>query len=194
MRVFLKNVRATFTNSLVFPQAFEGQPNSKPTHNCQFLIEPDSDNHKALKAAMAETATAKWAAKGAGILKGLENSKRCLKDVDAFTYNGYEGMASVSASRDPKDGAPKLYTRRPPKVNGEFVPDVTTDGVIYSGCYVNATLDIWAQDNKFGKALRATLINVQFIADGENLGGTAVATSEGVMEFEDDDLVSDDEI
>lgn len=192
MRVFLKNVRATFTNALVFPQPFEGQPNSKPTHSCQFLIEPDSENYKLLQAAMESVAKDKWAAKGAATLKGLENSKRCLKDVGFKDYNGYEGMASVSASRDPKDGAPKLYTRRPPKVNGEFVPDVTTDGVIYSGCYVNTTLDIWAQDNKFGKAIRATLINVQFIADGANLGGTAVATSEGVMEFEDDDLIDDE--
>ena len=194
MRVFLKNVRATFTNSLVFPQPFEGQPNSKPSHNCQFLIEPDSPNNKLLQEVMSAVAKDKWAAKGAATLKSLENSKRCLKDVGFKDYNGYEGMASVSASRDPKDGAPKLYTRRPPKVNGEFVPDITTDGVIYSGCYVNATLDIWAQDNKFGKAIRATLINVQFIADGENLGGTAVATSEGIMEFEDDDIVEDDEI
>ena len=45
------------------------------------------------------------------------------------------------------------------------------EGRIYSGCFVNATVEIWAQDNKNGKGLRCTLLGIQRVRDGDAFGG-----------------------
>jgi hypothetical protein len=51
-------------------------------------------------------------------------------------------------------------------------------GVIYSGCFVNAQIDIWAQDNGFGKRINCTLAGVQFAADGDAFGGGRPASAD----------------
>uniref|UniRef100_UPI0025B91E9B ssDNA-binding protein n=1 Tax=Candidatus Symbiopectobacterium sp. TaxID=2816440 RepID=UPI0025B91E9B len=50
------------------------------------------------------------------------------------------------------------------------------DGKPYAGCYVNATIDIWAMDNNFGKRINASLGGVQFLCDGDAFAGGGVAT------------------
>jgi hypothetical protein len=42
---------------------------------------------------------------------------------------------------------------------------------MYGGCYVNAAVKPWLQDNKFGKGVRCDLVAVQFFADGPAFGG-----------------------
>ena len=46
-------------------------------------------------------------------------------------------------------------------------PLTEADGVIYAGCYVNASIEFWAQDNNFGKRINAQLRGVQFNGDGD---------------------------
>lgn len=48
-----------------------------------------------------------------------------------------------------------------------------SDGKPYSGCYVNASIELWAQDNDFGKRVNAQLRGVQFLRDGDAFGGGA---------------------
>ena len=47
---------------------------------------------------------------------------------------------------------------------------------------VNATVNVWAQDNKYGKRVNAQLLGVQFYADGDSFGGGAVGS---VDDFDD---------
>ena len=54
----------------------------------------------------------------------------------------------------------------------------TTDGRPYSGCQVNFIIDVWAQANKWGNRINATLLGVQFVGDGPRLAGGSVATAE----------------
>lgn len=35
--------------------------------------------------------------------------------------------------------------------------DQEADGLVYSGCYVNARIELWAQDNANGKRVNAKL-------------------------------------
>jgi hypothetical protein len=51
------------------------------------------------------------------------------------------------------------------------------DGRPYSGCYVNATIDIYAQDNEWGQRINATLTGVQFIRHAPAFGGGAAPAS-----------------
>ena len=57
---------------------------------------------------------------------------------------------------------------------------------IYSGCYCNVSLDIWAWNNTNGKGLGAGLLGLRFREDGEAFGGGGSSCS-------DEDLGNDDE-
>ena len=60
---------------------------------------------------------------------------------------------------------------------------ITSDsGKLYAGCYVNATIDIWAQSGEFGPAIRCTPIGVQFVRTGDAFTGAPPATTD---DFED---------
>jgi hypothetical protein len=52
------------------------------------------------------------------------------------------------------------------------------DGIIYSGCYVDMVVDIWAQDNAHGRRVNASLLAVTFAGEGERLAGGASATDD----------------
>jgi len=52
----------------------------------------------------------------------------------------------------------------------------------YSGCYVNANIEVWAQDNSFGKRINAQLKGVQFYRDGDAFSGSAPSSPD---EFDD---------
>ncbi|MDC5277565.1 DUF2815 family protein, partial [Acinetobacter baumannii] len=65
--------------------------------------------------------------------------------------------------------------------NGK-TPLVQADGRPYAGCYVNAAIELWCQDNNYGKRINASLRGVQFLKDGEAFAGGGVASED---DFED---------
>jgi hypothetical protein len=167
MKLKLTNVR------LSFPDLFEaGEYEGKRTYGATFLIEPGSANDKAIGASMAEVAKEQWKEKGAAILKaaiaGGSNQKICYWDGSTKTYDGYEGMKALTAKRGEEKGRPLVLDK-------DKTPLVSGDGKPYAGCYVNASVELWAQDNKFGKSIRCTLLGVQFYADGDAFSAGSVA-------------------
>jgi hypothetical protein len=101
--------------------------------------------------------------KGAVVFKVLEAAdKLCLHDGDAKAeYEGFKGNKFVSSRG-------KV---RPSVFDGQRQELTEADGKPYSGCYVNASLEIWAQDNSYGKRLNAQLRGVQFFRDGDAFAG-----------------------
>src|SRR5690606_11645232 len=63
-------------------------------------------------------------------------------------------------------------------------PLTQASGKPYSGCYVNAKLIIWAQQNQHGKRINAQLGGVQFVRDGEPLSGGAPTSVDEFGEIE----------
>jgi hypothetical protein len=54
-------------------------------------------------------------------------------------------------------------------------------------------VDIWAQENKFGKGVRAQLLGVQFVKDGEAFRKTSKASEDDFADLgvdDDDDMFS----
>ena len=146
----------------------------EPAQKCQAQIgNPDpAGGTKWEKAGPAETVLAdvfkrvsadKWKAQAAAVLKQLTaTDKLALHDGDLKAqYAGFPGNKYLSASS----------VTRPVVVDLNRAPLVAADGRPYGGSYVNLTVDIWAQDNKFGKRINATLSGVQFVKDGESFGG-----------------------
>jgi hypothetical protein len=71
---------------------------------------------------------------------------------------------------------------RPKVVDTNGSPLTQRDGRIYAGCYVVALVELWAQDNNFGKRINAQIRGVQFLRDGDAFSGAAPA---GGDEFDD---------
>ncbi len=186
-KIKLKSVRLSFPE-LFEPTQFEGK--GPYSYKAAFLIEPGSDNHKLILATMKEVATEAWKAKAGAVLENADDDSklRFLQKGDKKEYDGYAGMLVISAKRDKSKGRPLLLHKNPKKkdpdtgemVNNEVGQD---EGTIYGGCYVNVTIEMWAQDNNYGKTIRAQLLAVQFVKDGDAFGGGN--TKGSAEDFED---------
>ena len=65
------------------------------------------------------------------------------------------------------------------------------DGLVYSGCYVNARVELWVQDNANGKRINAKLLGIQFVRDGDAFGaGSAPAKPTDFSDLGDGDPAS----
>ena len=178
MKIKLNAVR------LSFPQLFEAKTvngEGKPAFSAVFLLDPKDPQVKAVNAAIEAVAREKWGAKADAILKTIRAAdKTCLHSGDLkANYDGFEGMMYISA-RNPL---------KPSVVDTNRSPLVAEDGRPYAGCYVNAVLELWTQDNNYGKRVNATLMGVQFYKDGESFVGGGVADAEDFDDLTIEDLV-----
>jgi hypothetical protein len=166
-KIRLENVRLTFPQ-LFEPKQVNGQ--GDPKFSASFLLPRDHPQLNAVAAAITEAATEKWGAKTADALKTLKAADRlAVHDGDAKAdYDGYAGSVFINASN-------KI---RPLVIGPQREPLAASDGKPYSGCYVSAIIDFWAQDNQFGKRVNASLLGVQFTRDGERLAGGGVAAAD----------------
>ena len=89
-------------------------------------------------------------------------------------YDGFAGNFFVTASAQ--------ETAAPTVIDRDRSPLTQRSGRPYPGCYVNASLEFWAQDNAYGKRINAQLRGVQFLRDGDSFSAGRPASSD---EFED---------
>lgn len=178
MKIKLNAVR------LSFPQLFEAKTvngEGKPAFSAAFLISPKDPQIAMINTAITTVAAEKWGAKADAILKTIRAAdKTCLHSGDLKSnYDGFEGMMYISA-RNPL---------KPSVVDTNRSPLVAEDGRPYAGCYVNAVLELWTQDNNYGKRVNATLMGVQFYKDGESFSGGGVASEDDFDDLTIEDLV-----
>jgi hypothetical protein len=181
MPSILKDVRIAFPKLWV-PEAVKG---GKPAYSATFLINPvtQADQIAAIKAAIREVAVQKWSTSAGDILNSLMvQDKICLHDGNkkfdtaGKPLNGYVDMMYLTARRRESDGIPGVFDANPKIILTE------KDGRPYGGCYVNASVEFWCQDDKeYGRRVNATLIGIQYFRSGESFGSTL--TSNG-SEFE----------
>lgn len=170
-KVKLKNVR------LAFPVLWEAKAvnvGDKPAFSASFLFAPDHPCVKDIEKAIEAVAKEKWSDKAPAILQALRKAdKTCLHEGDMKAqYAGYSGNLFVSS---------RAFTR-PLVIDADTTPLVESDGRPYAGCYVNAVLELYAQDNQYGKRINATLSGVQYFREGEAFAGGRAAS---VDDFED---------
>jgi len=111
--------------------------------------------------------------------------KLCLREPDRDELRYLEGNLIIKAN-----------SPRPPVVLNPDGRTIMTEAnnEIYSGCYVNAKIEIWGQANKYGRRVNAKLIAVQFIPkEAESFDGSYVSPEEAVKGFGslDSDLTTD---
>ena len=189
--VMLRNVRGAFLH-VHRPQV--DADSGKESYGGSFLMEPDTaetaENIAKVDAAMKAAASEKWGAKAPDVYKSLKAGGRvCLRDGDTKAeYEGFAGTMFVSASNSSK---PTLVDRVKDSSTGKPRRLEESDGKSYSGARYNVKIEVWAQDNKFGKRINASLMGLQFWEDGPRFGGGAVA-SEDDFDAEETAAAGDD--
>lgn len=172
--IMLTNVRISFP-VLITPKP--SAPGGPEKYSADFLFLPNTPNHKNLMTAIQAVAVAKWKDKAQTIMGMIANERklRCFgkgeERVSTKTlkpFDGYDGVLYVSAL---SNDCPTVFD-----ANGAPIPPSNTMAVMnelrrmYGGCYVNAAIAPWAQDNTHGRAMRCELIGIQFAGDGEPFG------------------------
>jgi hypothetical protein len=178
MKIMLKNVRLLYGAALFTPQRGP-EGTGEPKHSGTFAFPKDHPAVVAIKKGFEQVSKEKWGAKAVEVYTMLKAGDRlCLHDGDAKAdKEGYKGNLYLSASN-------KL---KPLIIDGQKQPLDANSGKPYSGCYVNAEIELWAQDNKFGKRINATLRGVQFVRDGQRLAGGGVSSADDYEAIPDSD-------
>lgn len=179
MKLTLKSVR------LAFPALFEAKTvngEGDPAFSAAFIIAANHPQLNEIRQAMETMGKEKWGAKWPQVKKEIEAKDRtALHDGDTKAdYEGYAGNCFISARNK----------TRITVVDRDRTPLVQADGRPYAGCYVNASIELWCQDNNYGKRINASLRGVQFVKDGEPFAGGGVATED---EFDDLDVGATDD-
>lgn len=157
--LMLKEVRIALSN-LDVAKPFKQTP---PRFSATFQIDKDSPQAQLLEQTIQDVAEAEWPGKGKKKVEEFRNSKQqfCVQDGDDSDFEPAHGTWRLTAHRNEKHGRPEARTRK----NTPAKP-----GEIYDGCYVNASVDIWAQSGE-NPGLRCGLVGVQFVKDGDAFGG-----------------------
>lgn len=171
MAIKLNNVRLSFPD-LFEAKEFEGSGKSR--FGAAFLMEPGSPNVKLIESELERVAREKWPKdwqRKVEQFRAAGNAKCCLWNGNDKDYEGYPGMMVLSAHRPEKQGRPLVIDQ----LRNPLQP---ADGKPYAGCYVNALVEFWAQDDPKYPGLRCTLQGVQFARDGDAFSGATVAKPE----------------
>jgi len=168
-KIILKNVRVSFP-SLFKKGSFNGE---ETKYEATFLLnkEEHADSIAEIKAQIADLV--KVNLKGAKV----PADKLCLRDGDEVEYDGYAGCYSIKCSTK----------KRPIVIDRDRSPLTEDDGKPYGGCYVNASIDLWVQNNAYGKRVNSTLLAVQFAKDGEPFADGSTG------DINDFDMITDDD-
>lgn len=164
----------------------------RETYKANFLIDPSTPNGrktaKACEEALAEIKRLTWKEKADKVK--IKEDRICYRDGESFVgaesgeiYDGYEGMMVVVSANQ----------SRPTVIGRNREQLVEKDGVIYSGCYVNAIVRFYAVTDqaKGGNGVFASLEGVQFVRKGEAFGNAPISADE-FDDLGDDDDAGDD--
>ena len=196
-QIQLKRVR------LAFPDLFKpGRPVNEGDpvkYGGSFIIEIGSENEKIAKAAMVAAAEEVFGANWQNIVRTMEKSKKCLRigndnlDKDGNVRNGFADHVYVVARNKAK---PAVIGAKAKKADGSWNYLTEADGKPYGGCYVNAKINIKAMKakDKIPNQIYATLEGVQFVADGEPLGGGGKPAVETMFDVLDDEELDEDDL
>lgn len=184
--IYLSNVRLSFPH-LAEARAATDNPGAPKKFSADFIMPQTHPGFAQFFAEVGKLTAEKWGEHAANVVAIINGDRklRCYgngaEKIDKKTfkpYSGYDGMVFIAASRD---------ATQPPQMiqsDGSGVDPANTMAYqalarkMYGGCYVNAAVRPWLQDNKHGRGIRCDLVAIQFHADGEPFGeGVADASN-----------------
>jgi len=172
MKIKLQNVRLSFP-SLFQHAAFGGDSTGK--YEATFVL--DKKEHATV---ISQIEAEILRLQKEEIKSKVSSDKLCLKDGDESGRDEFAGKMTIKASTK----------KRPLVIDRDKTPITEDDNKVYAGCYVNAIVSLWAQNNQWGKRVNAQLDGVQFARDGEPFGDGGISV-EAFDAFGDDDSMFD---
>lgn len=184
--LMLKRVR--MSHLFVYEPSEPLEEGQKPKFRGKFIFENDKQDDK-VRDAILEACIDKFGEKAGQKLfdRIIDNPEKCCyRDGDEYTddegkvRDGYEGNWYIAANSLKK---PLLIDRARDEVGEE-------EGLIISGNYANVKIDIYAYEHKKSKSrgVTAQLMGIQFVAEGEPLGGGGRrANADDFDELDEDD-------
>jgi len=173
--------RVSFPN-LVDPQVKTNEKGeTQASYNCDIIFPQGDPGFTKFMQLATQIANEKWKENAAAALQRIQGDRktRCFGNGDEKVSNktfqvhaGYAGNVFISG-RNAKQ--PQIID-----VDGKPVDPTNTMRLravaskIYPGCYINAVLKPWLQQNAQGIGIRCDLVAVQFARDGEPLGAGQV--------------------
>ena len=176
-KIKLTDVRLSFPD-LYEPVEYQ-KGDGKFRYNASFLVVPGSENDKKIKAAILKEAKETYGPKADKLLASFvgQSLKYCYLDGDLKEYDGYASMMALSSHRRQNDGPPGVFGNVIDPQTGKVVVLTPASGKPYAGCYVNATVEIYAQDGE-NKGIRCGLVGVQYFRDGDAFSGSKPASAD----------------
>ena len=169
--MLIKNLRLSFPN-LFQPDAFDA--NQKPKFGATFILDKSDPQVAVIREHMNDVGRQKWGTKWDD-QKFRSSVTACIRDgSDKSHLDGFSEDNIFFNASNPK---------RPTVVDRDRSAIAEEDGKIYAGCFVNASVEFWVQDNQYGKRINASLRGVQFAGQGEAFGGGGSGNVED--DFED---------
>lgn len=169
-KLMLKNVRCSYS-AFFEPKPVSKDQDAELKYGSGFIIPKDHPQIKEIKAVIDKVGSEKFG----DAWKKIKAKKPPLYDGDAVDEDG------ELLSDDPSTvGAYTLNARskRKPQVVDRKVQPILDESEIWSGCYVNASVAVFAFDVDVNKGVSFGLNNVQLIKEGERLGGAPNADQE----------------
>ena len=172
--IFLSNVRLSFPQ-LVEPRAsVEG---GVKKYSADFIMAPDHAGFQQFMVEYAKLANEKWGANAQQVMQMIQQDRklRCYgtgsEKIDKKTfqpYLGYANMVYISANKD--QPCQMIQADGKPIDPANTMAYQAMGRKMYGGCYVNAAVRPWLQENKHGRGVRCDMVALQFAADGEPFG------------------------
>lgn len=185
-KIMLRNVRLSYEH-IFKPTAFE--EGGDPKYSATFIIAKDHPDLPAVKRAFLEAGKETFANDfvGNGWPKGFTCS---LKDADVATDSMGEILAEKNSAYKGCYILEANSSKRPVVINRNKAAVAEEDGIIYSGCYVNASLAAAGYTfGKMKKGVKAYLNGVQFVKDGAKFGADAMDDFDALDGDEDDSFM-----
>lgn len=156
-RIGLRNVR------VMFPAIFE-KANYKgdEKYECTFIMDPVI-NKGDIKLLETEIEEILRVAKSNGRPDVLPADVICLREGNPNNPEAVGRMTIKGRSTI----QPKVIDREKKTITAE-------DKLIYGGCYVNAIVELWYQDNQWGNRINCTLYGLQFITHGATIADKVI--------------------
>lgn len=175
--IFVSNARASFP-WIVSPQEQTNDKGEKTySYSCDLILQPNDTALAKFMQRYATMAQDKWKENAQAAMAQIHSDKRtrCYgqgdekKSQKTFQIHpGYAGNAYITAR----------HTRQPQIIGLDGNPIDPNNAMelrsvaskIYGGCYVNAAIKPWIQQNTKGIGIRCELVAIQFAKDGDAFG------------------------
>lgn len=162
----LSNVRLSYPNlfKATVPKNADGSPGTgEPKFSATFIIDKASQAAliTQIKTTMVE------------MLKEFNKGEKLAPDK--YCLRGGEYKPGKAGYSDEVMFITSSNTRKPAvvdkiKVDGKLLHLEPDDKRLFAGCFVNATVRLWFQDNSNGKRINGSLEGVQYLRPGEAFG------------------------